>query len=148
MVRAKKTDFNFDDWIDFVPKSIKTSRSITDDQIRIAIKKNPRKGGIYIITFAFRTKIKKMLDSNEKSKIMPFKHKNDSTRILMTKSQNGYAVVSPNSSPDYFYFKCNFLTEHLLKEGAYVVDPIFHVKGKNSGSIIEIKIPDEAIDGK
>lgn len=140
--KTKSNDkFNFDEWVDAVPKKQKINRTLLgDNEIKLKIKKHHKKEKMYHVYFTFREKILKLLDSSNKPKIIFFKHKDDDKRLLLTRSENGYAVANPNKA-DYFYFKSLLYSDFGLDEGIFLLDPIFHVKGKNSGSIIEIKIP-------
>lgn len=140
--KVSRTSFNFDEWVNAVPTKEKTKRVLfNENQIRISIKKHKKKENTFIISFAFREKILNLLDNNTNPKIKFFKHKDDDKRILLTRSENGYSVARPGNA-DYYFIKGNIYSEKSLNECSIIVDPIFHVKGKNSGSVIEVKIND------
>ena len=140
-VKESKNKFNFDEWVDASP-SVKriSANSLGENQLRLIVKKHPKKENMYRISFAFREKIKNMLDNRDKAKIIFFKHKDDDRRLLLTRSENGYFASKAKSCKDYYYFKGNLFSTNKLKIGSFSLDPIFHVKGKNSGSIIEVRI--------
>lgn len=141
--KVTRTNFNFDEWVDAVPKKKRINKNaFNENQIRLTVKKHKKKENMYHVTFSFREKILNLIDNSDKPKIIFFKHKDDDSRILLTKSENGYAIANPSKS-DYYFFKSVMYSDKGINEGVYNIDPIFHVKGKNSGSIVEIKVKND-----
>ena len=133
--------FNIDEWISTKPSVIKKERKIlfNDDQIRVSVKNHKKLSDRVWMSFAFRKRILMLLGTGKINKIIVLKHKNDPNRLLLIRSENGYVVNIPDRKRDYFFFKA-YIHGSTFPEGIYTVEPIFHEKGINSGSIIEVRL--------
>lgn len=143
--KTKKTvaeEFNMDDWVSAKPmKMISGRKSFNEDQIRVAVKHHSKKKDYYFITFGFRKKLLAVLDKSQNMKIIIMKHKNGDSRLMLTKSDNGYTVTKGKAS-DYYFFKSLIYAPTGLQQTSHALNPIFHPKSpNNSGAIFELKIP-------
>ncbi len=112
------------------------------NKMRVTLIKNSKKPGVYRINLYFKSKIYKMLDSSMSGKLIVLQHRADPARLLITQSSNGYVVskATGTATPSWFFGAQVKLENYEFEKFKDICEPIFHEKGVNSGTIIELDL--------